>query len=165
MNISKREKIMLIAAGSVAVIALVYQFVLYPASQEKSKPVKKSTVQKQITTKKPTKTAPTKVQQNNTTKKLVNANVKSYDEWGRDPFSTTSTRSRSGTTRKSTPKKPSHMLKAIFWKQGKPYALIDDDIILSEGEQGSGLEVLRITENKVDYRQGGRTYSLYLKED
>ena len=164
MNLVKREKIMLVAAGCVAVIALVYQFVLYPASQEKSKPVKKATVQKQNTTKKTIKNVPTNVQQSNTTKKLVSANVRNYDKWGRDPFSTTSTRSRSGSGT-STQKKPSHTLKAIFWKQGKPYALIDDDIILSEGEQGSGLEILRITEKKVDYRKGGRTYSLYLKED
>lgn len=165
MNISKREKIMVIAAGGVFVIALVYQFVLYPGTQKKSKPSRKPTAQRQ--TQQTPAGATAKSPQQSKTEKSASANIQNYDSWGRDPFSVKMIRSGSSWSDAETAKKrkPSHTLKAIFWKQGKPYVLIDDDIILAEGENKSGITILRIENDRVVYRQGGRSYSLYLKED
>ena len=171
MNITKREKIMVGAAGGVLVIALVYQFVIDPAAKKKARQAQQqSRVQ---TTKNPatTKPKPRVTTQGTQTKATestaaLKTDIQVFDDWGRDPFikGSTTTQSRSSSYTSSRKSKPKYTLKAIFWKEGKPYALIDDDIILSEGEAGSSFTVITIKEKSVVCRQGGRTFSLYLKE-
>ena len=106
MNISKREKIMVIAAGGVLVIALVYQFVIYPGTQKKSKPARKPTPQKQATPSASTRAAKGAATTARPANKPANADIKNFDSWGRDPFSAKAAPSQTTSTTPATRRTP-----------------------------------------------------------
>jgi hypothetical protein len=158
MALVKREKILLGVCGVVVVGAMLYQFVIYPASQEKTSP-KPENSKPQTVSIPATNTqlaAPPSPVQNTVTP------LKQYDSWGRDPFTYSKTLNAAPSTSVSV-RKEKHKLRGILWKQGKAFVVIDDKV-LAEGEEENGLKVERINKTAAVCREGGRTFTLELTE-
>jgi len=161
MALAKRERILLIVCGVVVVIAVIYQFVIYPASKKKDAATE--TAKPKTQTGQPAATQP----QTQTTSAAASVPstvpqvvipVKEYKDWGRDPFSYS--KSLNSAPPKPRPM-PKHKLKGMLTKQGKTYVVIDD-MVLSEGDEQNGLKVERIDESSVVCRERGRTFTLQL---
>jgi hypothetical protein len=95
----------------------------------------------------------------------VKLQVKRFDTWGRDPFEISKLTSKVGysSTSKRKGKVSKPVLKGIFWKKGKPYVLIDDNV-LSEGEEKGGIRVKRIQGTEVLCYRGSQSFTLHWRE-
>ena len=152
MTLKKSEKRLLVILGVVVIAFLVNQFVLTPKSKKTSAASRdiNSLASGQI---KPGQSVKSQqvVQQPDRIR---------FENWGRDPFSTSRSLFVASNTKKQ---KSKPVLQGIFWKQGKAYALINDQV-LCEGEEDSGLKVDRIRGMEVLCSQGSRTYTLHWRE-
>ena len=84
---------------------------------------------------------------------------RSYQNWGRDPFSTAA--SGDGASGSYASSKP--VLKGILWNQGKAYVMING-FVLGEGEEYKGLRVDKINGSEVLCSRGNRSYTLHWRE-
>jgi hypothetical protein len=138
---------------------MLYQFVIYPASQKKTSPDPEKPKPQTVSVSAPNTqlaAAPSPVQNAVTP-------VKQYDSWGRDPFTYSKTLNAAPSTSVSV-RKEKRKLRGILWKQGKVFVVIDD-IVLAEGEEEKGLKVERIDGTAAVCREGGRTFTLKLTEE
>lgn len=149
MQLKKSEKRMLIFLGVVVVAGIIMQVT------NKKEPSRRSSSNSKVLSvgKKGDDEAERSVE-----KKLTKTE---YESWGRNPFE-----SRAWQKEKIFDEyaemKASLNLKGILWKQGKPYALINDHI-LAEGETEEGIRVISITNNTVICQAHGRTFTLEWK--
>ncbi len=79
-----------------------------------------------------------------------------FDTWGRDPFINQSNVQVASNAPKRE-KLPN--IQGIFWKQGKGFVLIDDNVI-GEGEESNGIRIESIQGNQVTYTKNGRRNTL-----
>jgi len=159
MALQKREKNLLIACGVVAAGAAIYQFVIFPAQQEKDAAVTS-----------PVKRVTNMIKPGSRTVKTVAAmpaEALQFESWGEDPFSLNRNQKSKETGRRRVEAKPVHVtppeLKGIFWKGQKAYALIDDTI-LAEGERSDGLHVQSIRGQEVLCYKKQRQFRLHWRQ-
>ena len=162
MALQKREKNLLILCGVVAVGAIVYQFVIYPAQQQKEAPPVAGSPIRQVTNMSRPGGA---VQARTTTQAALPGEARRFDSWGRDPFSLrpVARTASSGASESETPKVRAPELKGIFYRGEKGYALIDD-VVLAEGEQEDGLRLQRIQGQEVLCYKNNRQFRLYWRQ-
>jgi hypothetical protein len=90
-----------------------------------------------------------------------------YRDWGRDPFASLSawaSAPQTGKGRKSEhPAEDKTVLSGIFRRQGKSFALINDQVY-GEGEEINGIRVMRIDEDKVLCSAHGHPVTLYWRD-
>ena len=148
MQLKKNEKRMLIFLGIIVVVFLIMQL---KGKKDSSKSVPK------------TKNIASSVNGKRNESSTVASPEKEYiridyKEWGRNPFE-----DRSRTIEQTYVEiKSSLSLKGILWKKGKPFAIINDQI-LAEGESKGGIRVISISNNKVVCSTKGRTFTLEWK--
>lgn len=149
MQLKKSEQRMLIILSAVIVAGLIYQL-----TNKKEKP-------KTIITSKSISSVNKSV---NSEKSPITSHIKTdhrenqYDHWGKNPFDVFSR----GKEKTYSELKSSLNLKGILWKQGKPYAIINDYILTTGGVEG-GIRVVSITENRVVCQFQGSTFTLEWK--
>ncbi len=166
MALKKSEKRLLIVLGVVIVAVIISQLVSKKegketktnAASEKSLTGQNDTVTSSVTQKK------TKQFSYKSGKK------KFFENWGDNPFSLSSQQQKkievvSKDTAKTESKVvlPKHKFLGIFIAEGKKYALIDD-LVIAEGEIKEGIQVLRIEDKKVIYKEQGKIFTLYWSE-
>ena len=151
MALQKREKILLGVMGAAVTIFLLNQFVFT------KKPLAKSSVRGK---------KPAIVQRvNRFAQKVTFAKPKHRRElkaiggWKRDPFIGAFTPALLDSMGFKKPQL--YVLKAISWKNGDAYVLINDDII-KVGETLNGLTVLRVDGNRAICEKNLRKFSLIL---
>jgi len=156
MALKKKEKRLLVVLGIAVVMFLFDQLVGIPLG-------KKAEADEESPAAQAAKTVPQRATLSGNLLRLnPDAMQRRFETWGRDPFSI----SRSGgnhstSTGKIGKSKPE--LKGIFWKQGKPYVLINE-FVLSEGEEKQGLRVEKINGTEVLCSQGSRSFTLHWRE-
>ena len=162
MALQKREKNLLIVCGIVAVGAMVYQFVIYPAQQKKEAPPAAGSPIRQVTNMSRPGGA---VQVQSTAQAALPSEARRFESWGRDPFSLkpVAKTASAGAPEAETPKVRAPELKGIFFRGEKGYALIDD-VVLAEGEQEDGLRVQSIRGQEVLCYKNNRQFRLYWRQ-
>ncbi|MBN2414448.1 hypothetical protein JXO52_01330 [bacterium] len=162
MALKKSEKRMLVFLGIVVVGAAVYQFVIYPASQEKppEKPAGQTAQQG---------AQPGAPALNQTAAVPATGPVeRKYREWKRDPFyarPVAVAASRGGGT-KSAPKAPvvkTPVLSGILRNADGARAIIDNTV-LAVGETKNGIHLVEIDGSTVICTKGNRTFTLQRSE-
>lgn len=151
MSLQKREKILLGVMGAAVTFFLVNQFVFTKGTPVKAPPLAKK---------------PGVVQRVNRFAKQVSftkmnhrRELKAIGNWKRDPFIGAFTPALLDSMGFKKPQL--YVLKAISWKDGEAYVLINDDII-KVGETLNGLKVLRIDGNRAICEKNLRKFSLIL---
>ena len=163
MKLKKNEKRLLIALGIVLIIVVIFQLV---TKKKKTKPPAPTAKVVQVPQNAVSSTVVTsnKPPVASSEKKVI------YDTWGDDPFlisfepkekvKATSQETGGSQTKESLPE---HKFLGVFKALGNKYALIDD-LVIVEGGAEEGIEVLRVEDDKVIYREKGRTFTLYWSE-
>lgn len=162
MALQKREKNLLILCGVVAVGAVIYQFVIYPAQQKKEAPPASSPIRQVTNMAQPGGAVQVKTAQ---AQAALSSDAHRYADWGRDPFTLRPVVQSAGGSAPAgeAPKVRAPELKGIFYKGQKGYALIDD-VVLAEGEQESGLRVQSIRGQEVLCYKNNRQFRLYWRQ-
>ncbi len=151
MALQKREKILLGMMGAAVAIFLLNQFVL-----SKKPPVKSPALVKKPSMVGDVNQFVRKV----SIPKMTNPRVfKIAGRWKRDPFIGAFTATLLDSMGFKKPQL--YVLKAISWKNGEAYVLINDDII-KVGESLNGLKVLRVDGNRAICEKNLRRFSLIL---
>ena len=156
MALKKSEKRLLIIAGLVAVGFLFDKFVLGKKTKS-SGPAPKAHVT--VAAKQ------SSVIQGNVIGQIALHRV-IYDDWGKDPFRVKEEKKKVVLSVAAAPKLPpipEATLHGIFWKQGKGYVLINDDV-MSEGQIKNGIRVDRIENQQVLCNYAGQSFTLYWRE-
>ena len=90
-----------------------------------------------------------------------------YRAWGRDPFASLSAGPSTPTAGKGRkaeqPAEIKTVLSGIFRRQGKSFALINDQVY-GEGEEINGIRVMKIDEDKVLCSAHGHAVTLYWRD-
>ncbi|GBD94592.1 hypothetical protein BMS3Abin05_02203 [bacterium BMS3Abin05] len=154
MALQKREKILLGVMGAAVGLFLLNQFVFSkkpsPAVAKPAALVKKAAVVKRINP---------LVHPVSAVKSGPKKFLKRFKGWKRDPFVGAFTAEILDSL--GYQKEQPYLLKAISWKNGQAYVLINDDIV-KVGENVNGLKVLRIDGNRVICEKNLRKFSLIL---
>lgn len=159
MALKKSEKRLLIIAGLVAAAFLFDKFVLSNKGG-KSKPAPKSKI---VATQSAQSNQVVSATHPGTSQRVM------FDDWGKDPFRVIEEKkvetvsSQSVVARAPKPVIPDATLHGIFWKEGKAYVLINDDI-MSEGEMKNGIRIDRIEDERVLCNYAGQSFTLYWRE-
>lgn len=155
MALKKSEKRLLGILGVVAVVFVINQFVC--SSKDKTTQPKKA--EKAVSPTEVAKAVSSNLASSTVLpKKSSSGSQRRYFEtWGRDPFSVWKGGTGSVSGSKKKRKKP--VLNGIFWKEGKAYVLINDDI-MGEGEEKGGIRVEKIEDGRVLCSSGGRSFTL-----
>lgn len=159
MTLKKSEKRLLVFLGIVVVVFFFDRFVGLPVGK------KAETDKESLKTQAAKTVFPKSMLSGNLSRPNSDSMRRRFESWGRDPFSgsssTSTVRGATASSGKGGKSKPE--LRGIFWKQGKPYVLIND-IILSEGEEKNGLRVERVEGTEVLCSQGSRSFTLHWRE-
>ena len=156
MALKKSEKRLLLIAGLVAAAFLFDKFVLGKKTKS-SGPAPKSRVT--------VATNQSSVVQGNVIGQSSLHRVV-YDDWDKDPFRVKEEKKQVVAPVRvapTLPPIPEATLHGIFWKQGKGYVLINDDV-MSEGEIKNGIRVDRIENQRVLCNYAGQSFTLYWRE-
>lgn len=145
MQLKKSEKRMLLFLGIVAGAALIFQFTGKKDAATSSKI--KSVI-----------AATGSDSKDNVSRVPSSGELADYSQWGRNPFEDVQKSSELTYTEIKT----TLHLKGILWRQGKPFALINDHI-LAEGETEGGIRIVSITNSTVVCQSHGRTFTLEWK--
>jgi len=178
--LKKGEKRLLGLLGVVLIIFLLDRFVLGGDKKAKTAVPPKAAVKGAVNVPGVNAAVPKKAAEGNSARVI-------FKSWKKDPFAYSyanelkkkDTRGRPGVVNRSTQpnqqvqktqqpavkkeEKKGPVLNGILWKDGKGFALIDG-IIMEEGEEREGLEVLKIRGSKVICRKGNRTFTLEWRE-
>ncbi len=151
MALQKREKILLGVMGAAVTIFLLNQFVFTKKTPTKAPAL----VKKPATVQRVSRFA----KQATFAKANHQREVKTIGNWKRDPFIGAFTPTLLDSLGFKKPQL--YVLKAISWKDGEAYVLINDDII-KVGETLDGLTVLRVDGNRAICEKNLRRFSLIL---
>lgn len=156
-ELQKREKIMLVATGSVLVAFLLYQFVFTETDAPAPQAAGKTAI---------SKTTPLIVQRAAKGEMVGETGARNASftlmDWGRDPFheayrlAVFDTSQTDSTTRL--------VLKGIIWKGNRAFVLIND-VILMKGQKSGNLKVLDIKKERVICKQGNNMVTLFLDDE
>lgn len=149
-TVAKREKILLGIAGVVLLIFVMDRLVCSNKENTDALVINK---QPQVLAAEVPSTKPLREQQN------IDIEFPITD-WGRDPFLRLSQESTKDTI---TTKGPYLSFKAISWKDGVAYVLIND-VVLKKGEEKNGIRLLQVRKNQVVCRKGQKVFTLTLGE-
>jgi len=161
MKLKKNEKRLLIILGIVLIIVVIFQLV---SKKKKTKPPAPTAKVEKV----PQNAVSSTVVTNNKPPVASSEKKVIYDTWGDDPFlisfepeeKVEATETEGNQTKESLPE---HKFLGVFKALGNKYALIDD-LVIAEGGIEEGIEVLRVEDDKVIYRENGRTFTLYWSE-
>lgn len=150
MALKKNEKRLLILLGVVIVAVVIFQFVISPGDKKKTPPKRNAAGQAAGGT-----NAQTGAQG------IAAINTKSnsdtaYSAWGRDPFFEEDV---TVLAKRSKERSITLKLQGIFFKDGKGYVLINNEVF-KEGEEKKGIRVEKIQQDKVLCRAKGRLVTL-----
>lgn len=161
MALKKSEKRMLVFLGIVVVAAAVYQFVIYPASQEKTEETPAATPVAQGG-----EAARSEAGQPAVTPPVNKPIERKYTEWKRDPFFARPVAAPVTRSTKSKPKAPvikRPVLSGILVNAGGSQAIIDNTV-LAVGETKNGIHLIEIDGSKVICTKSNRTFTLQRSE-
>ncbi len=160
MTLKKSEKRLLVILGIVVAVFLVDQVFLSSGDEDDAAPSPGLTDNN-------TKIVQSIVLQTNGGQGVVQQGSmipkKYFDSWGRDPFASRQITAMATRASQKKAEKALPVLRGFFWKKGRAYVLIDEEI-LTEGEEKNGLRVERIREKEVLCSQGNRTFTLHWRE-
>ena len=180
MALKKSEKRLLGLLGVVLLIFLLDRFVLGGDKKAKTAAAPKGAVKSAVNASGVKAAVPKKAVEGNMARVV-------FKGWKKDPFAYSyanelkkkNTRGRPGVINRSPQQnqqvqktqqtaakkeeKKGPVLNGILWKDGRGFALIDG-IIMEEGEEREGLEVIKIRGSKVICRKGNRTFTLEWRE-
>jgi len=160
--LKKSEKRLLYVLVVVVAVFLIDRFVLSAGEEE---PSDVTQVKAQTPKTSNIGVSPTSIVSGNNVITAAVQKAKQFDTWGRDPFTIVKPKTRVAVSpvRKQKKTKQLPTLKGIFWKRGKAFVLLDD-MVLTEGEEMSGLKIEKIEGMEVLCSQDNQSFTLYWRE-
>lgn len=154
-TLAKREKVLLGVAGIILLFFLVDRLVCGSGSKRNADKLAPQ-IQEEVA-----KIPDTAVPSPKLISKQKSIEIKfPISNWGRDPFLGLPQEAREDTI---SAKGPYLSFKAISWKDGVAYVLIND-IIMKEGEEKNGIQLLQVKKDRIVCRKGGKVFTLTLGE-